>query len=101
MTSVKNINGRITRGQGADHSFCDMSMINMIFKDKTQTEILRVKVLSEEFLEYTEYEIFIDREWYMRMSVNRMTKKGIPVYNKHWGKEWMDNDESGSYTRED
>jgi len=81
MTSVKNINGRITRGQGKDHAFCDMNMVSMIFKDKIHTELLRVKVLCEEFLEVTEYEVFVDRDWFMRMSINRMTKECFIDYN--------------------
>ena len=89
MALMKNINGRVSRGHGGELAFCDMSMLKIIMKDKKRLEFLRIKIICEEFLEYVEYEVFIDRQWFMRMSWNRMTKETEPIeYNEEFMEQY-------------
>ena len=82
MAQGKNINGKVARGNGLDLALCDMNMLSFILKDKKHMELLRVKVLCEEFLDSIEYEVFIDKQWYLRVSYAHAGKDCTLTYNE-------------------
>jgi len=82
MAHMKNINTSLTRGRGVKYGFCDNSMLQLVISEKKHTELLRVKVMCEQFLDQTAYEVIIDRVWFMRMYYNTKTKETDIEYNK-------------------
>lgn len=85
---MKNINGWVNRGDGVGLAVCDNNMLTIKLHDTTRMEMIKIKVLCEEFLEVTEYEIFIDKKWFMRVSLNRTTKDQDIKYNDDFMKQY-------------
>ena len=88
--NMKNINLYLRRGQNQpERGYSDEDMIHMDIQDKKGLHMLKIKIICEEFLDSTEYEIRIDGKLFVRIGylIGRGDNYDIK-YNKEFMKQY-------------
>ena len=75
MTRHSAIRLRLITPNGAPVIRTEMNEMKMTIRDVNNEPITSIKVLCEEFDNVYSYEVFIDRESYIKFTFNRTTKK--------------------------
>ena len=95
-THSKNINVYLDRGQNTDNEtnvyigncgYSDENMIKLNVEDKEGLELLRIKIVCEEFIDSREYEVYIDGTWFLRLGYV-IDKDDEIEYNKDFMKQY-------------